>query len=428
MKVVTFFLSGIVLAALASLSAEEKTVLDLDKNIEVKPAVIYRNIAVFPVYRKQKKIDAAHYITLDEGIANHTVVVTEKGVRLLSQNETAELAKLQSEMNKLREQFGGHLEYYQANNLNDNPAVNLENEEIPVQQQNAPTRAYSQRRSLPKLSEEQKKALPQIKEQFQKISARVSELAPSGGTVNWLDIQNNSAKTLYLMAGEMVVGGKQDRIVGVDTVVPAGGKATIQVFCVEHGRWQVETDKFASMNAMAHGKIRAIAQGKQNQAEVWQEVSKANDKLKTQNSTDTYRKNYENPEVLNKLKEYTQIVEVPLKTENTTGVFIAIHGELVGVDIFANAKLFERVRDKLIRSYCMEAILAEDDAVAGLKHPGLAEVQKFFTQLKESKVKITNKDGKYANFHIEGNDFESFGTLQADENESVLHLNSYRKK
>jgi len=59
----------------------------------------------------------------------------------------------------------------------------------------------------------------------------------SSGTVNILYAQNVSIDTLYLMAGEIIKGGKQDRIIGSDVVVLPGEKKNISAFCVERGRW-----------------------------------------------------------------------------------------------------------------------------------------------------------------------------------------------
>src|SRR5260370_5450920 len=58
-----------------------------------------------------------------------------------------------------------------------------------------------------------------------------------GAQVNSLVLVNNSKRPLILLAGEIVTGGKQDRIIGKDRLVPAGSDAIEpRVFCVERGR------------------------------------------------------------------------------------------------------------------------------------------------------------------------------------------------
>ena len=60
-----------------------------------------------------------------------------------------------------------------------------------------------------------------------------------GAQVNKVLVTNNSGKTLVLIAGEFILGGKQDRIVGHDCIVSStNAPMPIDVFCVEHGRWQ----------------------------------------------------------------------------------------------------------------------------------------------------------------------------------------------
>ena len=52
--------------------------------------------------------------------------------------------------------------------------------------------------------------------------------------VNELAIVNNSGRPLVLLAGEIVTGGKQDRVVGKDRIVPAHSEPiSLDVFCVE---------------------------------------------------------------------------------------------------------------------------------------------------------------------------------------------------
>ena len=59
----------------------------------------------------------------------------------------------------------------------------------------------------------------------------------SGPSVNQLVLINHSKRQLLLLAGELVSGGKQDRIIAKDRIVaPFGDPLPLDVFCVEHGR------------------------------------------------------------------------------------------------------------------------------------------------------------------------------------------------
>src|ERR1044071_4214239 len=129
----------------------------------------------------------------------------------------------------------------------------------------------------------------------------------SGASANELALVNRSGKKLVLLAGEVIVGGRQDRIVQEDRVIPpVSVPISLSVFCVEHGRGPPRAtsynggggsggaaaaappapEKFDSLGAVAHPKLRAAAQDKKVQSEVWNEVSANNARLGTSNSTD----------------------------------------------------------------------------------------------------------------------------------------------
>jgi len=102
-----------------------------------------------------------------------------------------------------------------------------------------------------------------------------------GAQVNQLVLVNNSNRPLILLAGEIVTGGKQDRVIGKDRLVPAeSDPIDLSVFCVEPGRWTGTSAKFDSYNgAMAQPSVREKAMAEKDQAQVWAEVGKSKESL-----------------------------------------------------------------------------------------------------------------------------------------------------
>src|SRR5437588_12106403 len=101
---------------------------------------------------------------------------------------------------------------------------------------------------------------------------------PAGGAqVNRLVLVNNAKRPLLLLAGEIVTGGKQDRVIGKDRLVPAeSDPIDLGVFCVEPGRWTATSTKFGSLGvAIAQPAVRARAMSDKDQAKVWSEVRNA---------------------------------------------------------------------------------------------------------------------------------------------------------
>src|SRR5262252_9717225 len=83
----------------------------------------------------------------------------------------------------------------------------------------------------------------------------------SSAQVNNLVLVNNSKRPLILLAGEIVTGGKQDRVIAKDRIVPPeSDPIDLGVFCVEPGRWVASSEKFGGMSlAMAAPSVRGSA-------------------------------------------------------------------------------------------------------------------------------------------------------------------------
>ena len=79
----------------------------------------------------------------------------------------------------------------------------------------------------------------------QPLIRRRPPLPHNGAQVNQLVLVNNSKRPLILLAGEIVTGGKQDRVIGKDRIIPAeSDPIDLGVFCVEPGRWVGSSDRF----------------------------------------------------------------------------------------------------------------------------------------------------------------------------------------
>jgi hypothetical protein len=193
-----------------------------------------------------------------------------------------------------------------------------------------------------------------------------------GGSVNELTIRNRSARPLFLMAGEVVIGGKQDRIIGKNTIVAGKTTETIPVFCVEHGRWSGRKAEFKSAGALAHTELRKKANFA-DQGEVWSEVSAKNAKRKLENDTDTYRAVATSATVGKSIAGYQKAfagkLGAPGQKERQIGFVVALGGKVVAIETFGSPRLFRKFEQKLLRSYYVEAI---DAARAGDHQPAAA--------------------------------------------------------
>jgi hypothetical protein len=212
-----------------------------------------------------------------------------------------------------------------------------------------------------------------------------------GASVNQLVLINRSKRPLLLLAGELVSGGKQDRIIGKDRIVPVGAEPLpLDVFCVEHGRWTGMSAQFDASKTIVHPSVREQAAVAQDQVEVWDAVKSGSlaarassgaepavppaaaprlsteaidGTITTEAQTQSYAKIYEQSRMgqgvdgfVEELRRRFDRETLGLKGERVVGVVVAYGSDVAWSDIFASGELFEHYWSKLLRSYAVEAL------------------------------------------------------------------------
>ena len=205
---------------------------------------------------------------------------------------------------------------------------------------------------------------------------------PTGASVNKLVLLNRSKRPLLLLSGELVSGGKQDRVIGKDRIVPVGAPPLpLDVFCVEHGRW-TGSSQFAAALTIVHPSVREKAAVDQKQTEVWDAVRSGSTAAKPAAApparitttelqsaiagnahTEAYEKIYQSSAVGVSIDDFVAEVQrrfasatSGLKGERVVGVVVAYGGAIAWSDIFASGDLFDHYWHKLLRSYAVEAL------------------------------------------------------------------------
>jgi hypothetical protein len=258
-----------------------------------------------------------------------------------------------------------------------------------------------------KATPEKPEQLIVLDEAMKKKLVRIHEVKDED--VNNLTLTNKSDQPLFLLAGEVIIGGKQDRIIGKNTIVPAKKTLTVPVFCVEHGRWDNSGKEFTTANALAHGRLRGSANF-DTQSDVWKEVAAKNELRNTKSSTDTYR-NVAKQQASGTVSTWEKQVDTGLGklTDNQkaklVGFAVSLNGKVATVDVFEDPALFKKLQKKLVRSYITEAVDVKTDKTA--KAPTAKDVDEFIadaeaaqeertfeTDLAESHVKKGGKAAK----------------------------------
>lgn len=205
-----------------------------------------------------------------------------------------------------------------------------------------------------------------LQEAIAKNKIKISE-QDENGTVGELTIENTSSDTIIILPGEIVKGGKQDRIIRRDVVLaPKSGKKKLEVFCVESGRWSDRQPakrggtaaEFKSYHSKGAVSLRKVVEKSEDQGKVWSEVETINKKNKTTTTTKTYTAITNSVNLNKEMQAYTQFFLGKLKAESDViGVIIVVGDRVVGSDLFATHELFAGQLESLLQSYATEAIL-----------------------------------------------------------------------
>ncbi len=133
-----------------------------------------------------------------------------------------------------------------------------------------------------------------------------------GGTVNKLIAKNTSSDTIFIMAGEVVKGGKQDRVIAKDIVLSPGQEVDLSAFCVEKNRWSTKENnkgQFTGYYNVSSMDIRKVVTEDANQSKVWSTVDEHTKSNKASSSTSTYTNLENSKEYQDKIKGYMKKFE-----------------------------------------------------------------------------------------------------------------------
>jgi hypothetical protein len=195
--------------------------------------------------------------------------------------------------------------------------------------------------------------------------------------VNELKLDNTSKYYIYINSGDIVRGGKQDRTIQYDVIIPPTTKnIDIASFCVESGRWNERSGEevrvfSSSKNALSSKELKLAAKERKNQQEVWSEVAAFQEKasegvslkadqiveVRDQLSSSSLELTLENKELKKLQQTYLEHFKKKLPArKGSIGMAYYINGELASADLFNNEALFRDLFSKLLDAAIAEAI------------------------------------------------------------------------
>ena len=182
-----------------------------------------------------------------------------------------------------------------------------------------------------------------------------------GGSVPELLVANGTGKRVLLLDGEELIGAKQNRILNTTILVEAASEVHIPVSCVEQHRWdrggmamhsgEVAYPELRGLKAhQVYESLKATGLHKSDQFAMWEHIEAKLGYLKNRPATSRMEAMYE--EDRKSLEDVTRRLPYPA---GACGVAVAIDGRLVCADVFDVPSTLERLWNRLVISYALDA-------------------------------------------------------------------------
>ncbi len=220
------------------------------------------------------------------------------------------------------------------------------------------------------------------------------------GNVNQLTIQNNGSVAVYIQSGDIVKGGKQDRMIQYDCVVPPkSDKMPISSFCVEQGRWRPRGKESAvnfnsSSNSAIGNRMKLAAKLEGDQGAVWNYVSEVQENyagslgesVQASESASSLELSLSNKKLTEAAKAYEDtLAGIVAGRDDAIGFAVVINGKVSSVDIYASHALFAKLWPKLIKTAAFEAI-NELKKGAKFDQAGVDDIRSFMAEADKAKA------------------------------------------
>jgi hypothetical protein len=179
-----------------------------------------------------------------------------------------------------------------------------------------------------------------------------------------LVVENRGGSFVLLLAGEILVGGKQNRVLSEDILLPPkSGPRSLGVYCVEQGRWDNRRTDFESKASFAPPAVRSEILARRGQDSVWGAVGRSAVAAQAPSPTSSLQSVYDKADVREHMAEVERVIEQRAPA-TALGAAVFVGPRLAGLDLFFDAGLFGREWPKILRSYAVDLYGQRDKALA----------------------------------------------------------------
>jgi hypothetical protein len=234
------------------------------------------------------------------------------------------------------------------------------------------------------------------------------------GNMNQLTVENGSNDEVFIQAGDIVKGGRQDRVLSVDLLLPPhSGAVPIAAFCVEHGRSMARGNEDATQFASAASAMpshdamlamRAYSAAaddypirrvdlRRSQAEIWATVQQTQQDLARSiggsvaapASPSSLQLSLENEKLKQAQAAYISALQgAGESSDDIVGYVFAINGKINGGDVYASNALFRKMWTKMLAANVTDAIAKKD--TAGGVPPSVKDIEGFLAAAESAPI------------------------------------------
>lgn len=276
------------------------------------------------------------------------------------------------------------------------------------------------------------------------------------GDVQELTIENLTEDTdIWVQSGDIVQGGKQDRVLTKDILVPPNsGRLPLASFCVEQGRWSIRAVQFGSLtaaetepalqmiafessqNSLSSKELKKAARLTNAQSEVWSAVQFSQARLAFsigQSVVDaSYASSLEmtlgNKSVKDATAKYQEALgSVTAGKKNVVGFAFAINGELNSAEIYSSGDLFHKLWDKMLQAAAVEAVSIANEKQGPKKPTTVAAVKTFLAVKKDTKALGLQVNARMRCLTVDGSSVVFSETRDREANSAWVHRSYFAK-
>ena len=252
---------------------------------------------------------------------------------------------------------------------------------------------------------------------------KIEEISESG-SVPLLKVQNDLTQPVFLLDGDEIVGAKQNRIFNLSMLIPPKSVTQIPVSCVEAGRWNRRSARFASSGRTQFSggrasRMRSVSDSlalkrgaRSDQHQVWDEIAQKMRRMGSESRTGAMADIFEQRAA--RLKPYADALK-PI--HDAVGAVFAIGERVIGMEVFDKPSTYSAVAHRIVAGYALDAEEVEAEAA-----PSEAQVLEMVTAMGAASTATYKVPGLGSTVRLSGSDIFGAGLVV---DQQCVHLAAF---